>query len=82
MILMLRMFFVANFFILNSYKSIWLDLNKVNYFPSVTFLTKIRKNQGNIFSNFSCMFLNPYDFFQFEFKLFCLIRSEKSPGTS
>ena len=55
------------FFILNSNKSIWLDLNKVNCFPFVTFLTKIRKNQGNIFSNFSCMFLNPNNFFQFEF---------------
>jgi len=33
-----------------------------------------------IFSNFSCMFLNPNNFFQFE--LFYFIRYEKPPGTS
>ena len=34
------------------------------------------------FSNFSCMFLNPNIFFQFEFSLFYFIRCEKPPGTS
>ena len=34
------------------------------------------------FSNFSCMFLNPNIFFQFEFKFFKFIESEKPPGTS
>jgi hypothetical protein len=36
----------------------------------------------SIFSHFSCMFLNPNDFFQFEFWLFQFIRSEKPPRTS
>ena len=35
-----------------------------------------------IFCNFSCRFLNPSYFFQFEFQLFECIKSEKSPGTS
>ena len=34
------------------------------------------------FSNFSCRFLNPNNFFQFELLLFYFLRSEKSPGTS
>ena len=34
------------------------------------------------FSNFSCIFLNPNNFFQFELWLFYFLRSEKSPGTS
>ena len=33
------------------------------------------------FSNNSCMFLNPYDFFQFEFELFQFVIFEKPPGT-
>ena len=35
--------------------------------------------QVHYFSNFSCMFLNPYIFFQFQFEF---LRYEKPPGTS
>ena len=38
--------------------------------------------RNRVFSNFSCMFLNPNNFFQFEFLLFKIIRYEKPPGTS
>ena len=34
------------------------------------------------FSNFSCRFLYPNNFFQFELYSFYFLRSEKSPGTS
>jgi hypothetical protein len=33
-------------------------------------------------SNFSCRFLNPNNFFQFELQLFYFLTSEKPPGTS
>ena len=46
----------------------------------LTLFWKIRT--GNLFSNFSCMFLIPNNFFQFELKLFYFLRSEKSPATS
>ena len=41
-----------------------------------------QSNCNNTFSNFSCTFLNPNNFFQFEFELFKFIRFEKPPGTS
>ena len=39
-------------------------------------------NEKGQFSNFSCMFLNPNNLFQYEFQLFQFIRYEKPPGTS
>ena len=44
------------------------------HLPSETPQVRIKKNTISFF-NFSCMFLNPNNFFQF-------IRSEKPPGTS
>ena len=45
----------------------WLEnhLNIINTYSQA--LETLDNYKGNIFSNFSCMFLNPNIFFQFEF---------------
>ena len=58
----------------NSYFSV-LPLFKTNSFQLI-------EDKYLSFSNFSCMFLSPNNFFQFEFWLFQFIRHEKPPGTS
>jgi hypothetical protein len=40
------------------------------------------RGKKRFFFYFSCRFLNPNNFIQFELKLFYFLRSEKSPGTS
>ena len=61
----------TNFFEITGWGNKWNALNF--YVLIITGLWKIIWE--NTFSNFSCMFLNPNNFFQF-------IRSEKPPGTS
>ena len=41
---------------------------------------KVRVGRKIGFSNFSCRFLNPNNFFQFELQLFWFFRCEKFPG--
>ena len=46
------------------------------------YLGAAEQNKEMLFSNFSCRFLSPNNFFQFELYLFYFLRSEKPPGTS
>ena len=57
------------------------NINSVHGDGIIELLRDQVKNEKGIF-NFSCRFLNPNIFFQFELQLFYFLRSEKPSGTS
>ena len=62
-----------------------IELDRESFFtqdPFHLFLFSQVQSQQKFFSKFSCRFLNPNNFFQFELQLLNFHRSEKPSGTS